>query len=236
MTDYVYWVRGSKHAELAELSIRSVKAVDPEGRCYVYTDDPLLGEVEGAVMCRWPAGEPAMVANLTAQLRHLQASDPFTKVLFLDADVLLKAPFPFASAELYPTWRDHIAVQNSVKVGGHIIDTMPYNYGVLGAVSRPATIEAFTWMRQRVLTMAVPHQHWYGNQFALFELAGHPSRDATEAVPISWTPADRAPRLLVHRLPCEIYNYTPEAPGEDVTGKVALHFKGGRKDLMEAYL
>lgn len=236
MTDYVYWVRGPKHAELAELSIRSVKAVDPNGRCYVYTDDPDLEKVEGGIMCRWAPGEPAMVANLTAQLRHLTSSELDTRVLFLDADVLLKAEFPFNGQELYPTWRDHVAIQENVKVGGGIIDTMPYNYGVLGAVVSPATIEAFTWMRQRILNMAVQHQHWYGNQFALFELAGHPDRGELERVPIRWTPADREPRLWVRRLPCAIYNYTPEAPGEDVTGKVALHFKGGRKDLMEAYL
>lgn len=235
MIDYVYWIRGAKHAELAELSIRSVKAVDRSARALVYTDDPEV-TVEGAVMCRLDnADEPAMVANITAQLRHLSTSEYGRQVWFLDADVLLRKKLPLLDTDLFVTWRS-TTKRDGGKGAEAVAKIMPYNYGVIGAAMSHRTIEAFTWMRQRVLNLAEPHRHWYGNQFALYELCGSPRRGSYEVVTIPWSPDDDQSRVSIRREPCDVYNFVPEGPGEDVEDKFVLHFKGGRKDLMEAYL
>jgi hypothetical protein len=40
-------------------------------------------------------------------------------------------------------------------------------------------------------------------------------------------------KVRVHYLDCEQYNYTPESADEDLSEKFLLHFKGGRKELMQ---
>jgi hypothetical protein len=237
MIDYVYWIRGPKFAELAEVSIQSVHKLDRYARCYVYSDDEAIPQVKGAIVIRMNPGKPAMVANLEAQTRHILNADLGKKILFLDADVVLKKPFPFdTEASLYPTWRDHIGFDKKGKKIEGVAKLMPYNYGVLGARATRSAREAFVWMSHRVESMAEGHQNWYGNQFALAELCGKPDGRERLEVPIPRSLWDIEPRLAIRRLPCETWNYTPETAGEDVSGKGALHFKGGRKDLMEAYL
>lgn len=235
MTDYVWWVRGREHAELCALSVASVRRVDPKAACYVYTDDADKPDIPGAILCAMPPGRPAMVANLDAQVKHLLTSKDYgAAVLFLDSDTLLCKPFPFdESSELWPTWRTHVLKKEEKEIAG-LAKIMPYNYGVLGARVCSNTMEAFIWMKSRIQNMAPAHQNWYGNQFALYELCGHPSLGERSLVPIPWVPGESA-RLRVHRLPCEVWNYTPEKAGEPVEDKGILHFKGGRKDLMEAY-
>lgn len=237
MTDYVYWVKGDQHRAMCVLSIASVRAVDPLARVFVYSDEPgfePLGDVFGKI----EPGQPAMVANIVAQLFHVRSSKKGTKILFLDADTLLCKPFPFddgLGALLYPTWRDYVGFdEKGEKVIG-MAEQMPYNYGVLGVIADQLTLEAFVWMRYRVLNMGRQHQAWFGNQFALAELCGNPKRGARETVPIPWAVGDYDPRLPILRLPCETWNYSPEKAGEDVSDKGILHMKGGRKDLMETY-
>lgn len=232
MIDYVYWIRGAEHRAMCELSIASARKVDKRGAFYVYSDDPDLEPIKGVNWSRMKPGRPAMVANLDAQVTHLSTATYGNKILFLDADVLVKRIFPFGLASLYPTWRDHVAVKDGEKIGG-IAKLMPYNYGVLGALADRWTVEAFLWMRHRILHMSDQHQSWYGNQFALYELCGDPKSERKVAIP--WAMGDYEPKLEVERLPCETWNYVPEGPGEDVEGKGMLHFKGGRKDLMEHY-
>lgn len=236
MTELVYFVRGQKHRELLELSIASVRKVySRTDKVFVYTDDPTL-EPLGDLFTVLPAGRQMMVANLDAQLHHVLRTRASTEVLFLDCDVLLRQRFPFTvNAELYPTWRDHESIdEKGEKVVG-VAAKMPYNYGVLGAVVTPATKEAFCWLRARILLMADDHRDWFGNQFALYDLCGHPTSSPTRK--IRWSLDDPgATTIELCRLPCETWNYSPEKAGEDVTAKGILHFKGGRKDLMEAYL
>lgn len=239
--EIVYFIRGEKHRTMAELSIASVQKVYGRAKVYTYTDDQEFAPLVGTILCRQHGANqeprPMMVANLDAQFRHMITSRLGDLILFLDADVLMRKPFPFqqAGADLYPTWRDHIERdEEGNKVEG-FVNLMPYNYGVLGACVTPASIEAFCWLRARILQMAKAHQKWYGNQFAIFDLCGHPKSSPMRR--ICWTTADRGETVLeLERLPCEVWNYSPEKPGEDVTDKGILHFKGGRKDLMEAYL
>lgn len=232
MTTYVYWVRGQEFYDLAQLSIASVKKVDRSAHFQIYTDDPELKEPG---LCRLAPGRPAMVANLDAQVNALATAPYGERVLFLDADTLLKKPFPFCEADLFVTWRDYVGIKDGEKVVG-IAREQPYNYGVVGAIASARSVEAFIWLRARILRMAKKHQDWYGNQLAMFDLVGAPQKLlGRKTATIRWALDDRGTDLSVMCLPCETHNYSPEAEGEDVSDKVILHMKGKRKELMQAY-
>lgn len=229
-TSYCFWLRGEAHAELAKLSIESVHKIDPGARVYAYTDEPdTTPHVPGALRCVLPSGRPAMVANLDAQISLLGTIPYGDRVLFLDADTLMREAFPWDnSSDLYVTWRDH--VNGDREMAKH----QPINYGVLGCVSNARTFEAFLWLRARILQMAPKHQLWYGNQLAIADLVTGWRQPHSEAR-IRWTLTDTGTAISVRALPCETWNYSPNAENEDVTGKGILHLKGDRKDLMQHY-
>lgn len=233
--DCVYWVRGKEFADLAKLSIASVRKVYQDAKIYVYTDDAEnTPHIEGTVRCELPSGRPAMVANLDAQLLHLNTADYGRHVLFLDADVLVKKPVELICAvDLLVTWRHSASGEGKDSLAA----LMPYNYGVVGAVVNARTREAWTWMRTQVLNMSPTEQNWYGNQLAIAALVGAPPESGSEikTVPITWSLRDLGTPLTVHQLPCATHNFTPQAEGEDVSDKFVLHFKGNRKQMMDAY-
>ena len=171
---------------------------------------------------------PAMVANLDAQIDCLLSTPMGERVLFLDADTIMLQPFPWTDADLHVTWR------SEVNGDTEMARQQPYNYGVLGANVTPATIEAFIWLRARILRMTAERQKWYGNQLALESLLGQPGARKGDAR-VRWTLDDEGTPLSVQELPCDVWNYSPDAADEDVTKKGILHFKGGRKDLIEVY-
>lgn len=234
---YAFWVRGREFAELAAKSIESIKRFDRfliDRRFVVVTDDEavtaeesrvLLGpQVEGWEITR---GRPAMVANLDAQIHVLTHTPIGERVLFLDADTICLKQFPWTDADMHVTYR--------TEVNGDplMAKQQPYNYGVLGVNVTPAVIEAFYWLRARILRMSPDRQAWYGNQLALADLLGQPNGGQNRRV--RWTFEDHGSVLSVCELPCSEWNYSPDSADEDVSGKGILHFKGGRKDLIEAY-
>lgn len=239
MTTYCWWIRGAEFAELAKLSIASVRKVErflAERRVLVYTDEEtptwiasLAPHGSGVEVVRLKPGRPAMVANLDAHVHALADARRGERVLFLDADTLVRKPFPWqAGVDLYATWRDHVNGDREMA------RAQPYNYGVVGVVSNTATIEAFLWMRARILQMAPKNQDWYGNQLALADLLGAP-RGHPWTAHIRWTLSDLGTELNVSPLSCDNWNYSPNAANEDVSEKGILHMKGARKDLMTHY-
>lgn len=232
---YVFWIRGEEHAELARLSVASIRTREPMAPVFVYTDEPdKTPRIVGTERMVLPSGRPAMVANLDAQIAHLMDAPSHTKVLFLDADTLVRQEFPFSASDLYATWRHRVSAASD---GGDIAGLMPYNYGVLGALVSPQILETFIWMRARILQMASRYQNWYGNQLALAELLGAAPAAGIERreFNIRWSPDDRGTPMMASLLPCDQYNYSPEGVDEDVSDKVILHMKGQRKSLMAAY-
>lgn len=233
MTAYCYWLRGEQFVELAQLSIASVRKVDPAAKVYVWTDEPkTTPKIQGVTWQTLESGRPAMVANLDAQIAALNYLTAGERVLFLDADVLLRRSFPWSLVpDLYVTWRDH------VNHDPELAQIQPYNYGVMGCHVRPQTLEAFYWLRARILAMNARNQAWYGNQLALAELVGKAPDEgqADKDVRIRWSLSDRGTLLTVRQLPCEVWNYSPDSADEDVSDKAILHLKGDRKDLMQHF-
>lgn len=219
MMVYAYWTRGDEFEQMAMDSAETAKTVDPEALIDIQVDR---------------GDRPRMVANLDAQITVLNAYPFGTHILFLDADTIVRKPFPFGDEDLYVTWRDHVGVRDGQKVQG-IAALMPINYGVLGVVNSPAVVEAFYWLRTRILKMSQKHQDWYGNQLAIADLvASRPDGDVAERR-IAWTLADEGTPIRVRWLPCDTWNYTPEGEGEDVSDKAIVHCKGDRKDLLRHY-
>jgi hypothetical protein len=240
---YAFWIRGRAFAELAAKSIESIKRFDRfliDRRFVVVTDEssdsvcpdysrPWGGALDNQVQVyftRQP-NRLAMIANLDAQIEILHETPKGERVLFLDADTIMLKPFPWTDADMHVTWRsevngDHAAAKQQ-----------PYNYGVLGVNVTPATIEAFYWLRARILRMNPERQAWYGNQLALADLLGQPNGGKERR--IRWTFEDQGTPLSVCELPCSVWNYSPDTANEDVSGKGILHFKGERKDLIEHY-
>jgi hypothetical protein len=235
---YAYWVRGRAFAELAAKSIETIKRLEPfmaSRRLVVVTDSP-WSEVESwreflpnyvDILIIPGPQRPAMVANLDAQIAALNDTPKGERVLFLDADTLVQKAFPWTNADIHATWRP------DVNGDLELARLQPWNYGVLGVNVTPAVIEAFYWLRARILRMNPERQRWYGNQLALADLLGQPNGGKERR--IRWTLEDEGTPLSVCELPCSTWNWTPSGPDEDITGKGILHCKGDRKDLIEHY-
>lgn len=241
--NYAWFVRGAHHAALAKTSIESVLQADRFARCYVVTDDPTITSLgmDRVTLLRIDTGMPIMLANIEAQIavRHnLQSED----VCFLDTDTLLVKPFDVPPCDIAFTWRDSIGLdEEGEKVEG-IAQRMPYNYGVVVVGPTLGGLEALIWLRERVRVMHASSQQWYGNQLAAAELAGprpdHGAAVDTRRIPWRFTQFGR--EIRVAKLPCEQFNYTPQSLlpdglGEDLTFRHVLHFKGGKRPLMEGY-
>lgn len=237
-TTYCWWVRGRQFAEYAALSIAAAKRVDDSyGRKFlVVTDeaDPdwrdIVAPFGSGVQFRViPSTQPTISARLDAQIAVLFGEARGDRVLFLDADALMRQEFPWEpDADLYLTWRGHV---NGDKDMARLI---PYNGGVVGASVTPAALEAFIWLRSRIRHMSAQNQVWNGDQLAIADLVGAPRAESL-TVPIRWAIMDAGTPLRVRCLPCETWNYSPNEAGEDISAKGIVHLKGNRKDLIEHY-
>lgn len=242
-TIYSYFVRGETHAALCATSIESVRRIDPYARFAVWSDDGTVqipGGKEKRYVYDFEGGLPIMLANLEAQCRTLcSVALPHEKVVFLDTDILLLDPLPWNEYDnLLVTWRDHVGLDKEGQPIAGLSVTMPYNYGVIGAQSGGAAIEAFIWMRERIRRMSPRWQSWYGNQVALAALCGpRPTEGtSTEERRIPWLPTQHGRRIKITKLPGERWNWTPKQIGERTHGiRSILHFKGGARALMESY-
>ncbi len=237
MSSYFWFVRGAEHAAMCRQSIASVRKVDQWARCFVVTDEANPEWDVGVGLYKIEPGRPIMLANLEAQVVALGVAPPTEPVVFLDTDVLLVRPLPTGIADLVVTWRDHVGVVDGEEVEG-VAAQMPYNYGVIITEPNARVLEAFIWMRERVRKMHTGYKQWYGNQIALAELVGPKpvGVPSPEFRKIPWSPASMPGYgINVAKLPCEVFNYTPQAADEDISSKVALHFKGKRRELMPHY-
>lgn len=238
MSSYFWFVRGAEHAAMCRQSIASVQTVDSWARCFVVTDEANPNWDVGVGVYKIEPGRPIMLANLEAQVVALGVAPPTEPVVFLDTDVLLVRPFPQDVADLMVTWRDHVGVVDGEEVEG-VAAHMPYNYGVMMARPNARVLEAFIWMRERVRKMHSGYKQWYGNQLALAELCGPKPAEGEHPIvhrDIPWS-VSSVPGygITVARVPCDTFNYTPQSADEDISSKVALHFKGVRRSLMPDY-
>ena len=91
--------------------------------------------------------------------------------------------------------------------GIDIAKLMPYNTGVMFSKCPAFWRDCYEWCSNA----PEPIQKWWGDQLAVKTIA---------------------PSYRVRELPCDIYNYSPNHPDEDISGRAVLHYKGNRKDWM----
>jgi len=237
MTSYIWFVRGKTHAAMCRTSIESVCKIDREAECIVVTDDPNIGPITDVMYYTRTDALPIMVANVASQVKAMfrATSD---KLVFLDTDVLLLGELPHVG-DVTVTWRDHVTVNDEGEKQEGIASIMPYNYGVITARFNENSADAFIWMRERIKQMGHRQQEWYGNQLALAELAGPIKKDAVGVEvgerEIPWSLHQPGTRVVIGKIPCERFNYTPQSADEDIDSRYALHFKGKKRDLMKGY-
>lgn len=240
MSTYSYFVRGAKHAAMCRTSIESVKRFESDARFIVMTDEDARDwSIPDASVHVFDSGMPIMLANLEAQCQALSQVAYGESITFLDTDILMLEALPvIPGAHLTITWRDHVLKNDEDEKIEGIASTMPYNYGVMRAVSCYRTSEVFIWMRERIRKMHQGHQKWYGNQLALHELAGPRPTDGmrVDSRRIPWTLTELGNVILIAKIPCERWNWTPSKVGERLHGVHSVcHFKGKARGLMESY-
>lgn len=239
MRVYSYFVRGAEHFAMFRTSAESVHRADPHAVILVMTDDEQVNSAWHYVR-RIDPGQPIMLANIDGQVEALIDSMQWgvDSIAFIDTDTIVQRPLILSSpgGDIAVTWRDHVRVVDDEKVEG-IAGVMPYNYGLILARPSRAAAEAFIWLRERVRKMHDRHQKWYGNQMALAALCGPPPSEGwrTDERRIPWHLTALGTTVRVLKLPCEIWNYTPQKAGEDVSQRAMLHFKGASRHLMEGY-
>jgi len=145
---------------------------------------------------------------MTYRMDHL-AQLPDSDLLVLDTDVLVQTDL----GEVFSAPFDAALTKRKGRIlygGKDIVESMPYNTGVMFSRKRAFWQECASLCRQ----MPDDLQRWWGDQLAVKAVAD--SR-----------------RFKIVELPCEQFNYTPKSQDEDVSVKYAVHYKGPqRKEWM----
>lgn len=230
----VWWIRGEGFAEWCDLSARSVRKLYPTAHLYAMTEE-YHEDLEGSVnqiVNKDLAKYPKMVANVMAQTRFLLGDLFNTRTAFLDVDTLLINPLPIFDTDLAITWR--AAPEDAEQGLKTLYVRMPYNYGVILFNPTAGAKEAMIWLRQRLFELNNQLQDWYGNQWALRELAGPlPQKHGPEDIFYDSRVTEIGEEISFTKFPCHIYNYTPESEKEPgLKEKVVVHVKGDRKEMM----
>lgn len=152
-------------------------------------------------------GDPLMLYRM----RHL-ASLVTANVICLDTDIYVQTDLSKVFAfgfDVALTWRQGpIYDTTDVKREIDLAKVMPYNNGVMFSRNPAFWRECY-----RVISEVEDRQvqNWYGDQ---------------------WTTARVAPSFNVLKLHCDNFNYTPKREEEDVSTRLAVHYKGERKQWM----
>lgn len=171
--------------------------------------DEKTPELPGCNVFRVPRGTEGFVlwrARAYAAFNRPGAYLDTDLIVQRDLSPIMALDFDVALAKTWVIVRD--------PKGTNLTEIMPYNGGVV-FVKHP---EFWPHVVEQIEAMPEKHQNWYGDQFALAELAK---------------------QYYTLELPNKLYNYTPKIheyeSGADLSDKWILHFKGGRKDWMKKY-
>lgn len=187
---------------LAKIMVASAKRHIPNARLLMMTDSAEQ-RIDGCDLQVLPYdGERLM----TYRVRHLAARDE--PMIVLDTDVVVQDDLSHVFVKRFDvalTKRDGVLMHN----GQNIVKIMPYNTGVMFSRCR-----AF-WQECLETLESAPEniQRWWGDQLAV--------RMAAESG-----------RYRVLELPVAKYNYSPSSESEDVSNRLAVHYKGRRKQWM----
>jgi len=127
-------------------------------------------------------------------------------VLILDTDVVVQSDLSKVFAfpfDVALTWRDGPIYDPSGKQD--VTKIMPFNCGVMWSRSQQFWHDCLMWCKDKPVG-------WYADQLAV---------------------AAVSPEYHTLRLHCDNFNYTPGSATEDVSMRLAVHYKGNRKAWMK---
>lgn len=143
------------------------------------------------------------VGLMEYRLRHL-AQIPDGDTLILDTDVIVQAdlsPLFAFPFDLALTKRYDPIIDCD---GTDLSKVMPYNTGVMFSRKQQFWRYCHEWLKP----WGAPAKKWYGDQMAVAAIA---------------------PAWNVLNLHCDNFNYSPESEDEDVSRRLVVHYKGGRR-------
>ncbi len=196
-----------KISKVAQIMVTSVKQVMPAAKIVQMTDydtKPVIG-VDEVIRKRYDGR-----FLMPYRMLHLQ-DFPESQAIFLDTDVVVRkdlAPVFDEDFDIGLTIRLHPIIDPN---GVDVTKTMPYNTGVM--FSKQAGKPFWAKAHQYCLSLPLEKREWWGDQLSVKAIA-----DTTS--------------LKVKTFPCDLYNYTPKKPDEDLGGKFVVHYKGKRKEWM----
>lgn len=194
--------------EVAALMVDSVRRHMPGAIIVQLTDewteavpgvDTLIRMVKGADFINW-------------RLRHMvEIGDTFEKILWMDYDVIaqsdLREVFDLHAFDIALTKRD----ATDSTISAEILRVCPHNMGVGWSWGSAWGF----WRKALSIYQARPRRDgWMDGQIAI-EQAIDEVRSVNS--------------LKVISLAASVYNYTPRSENEDLSGRKAVHYKGGRK-------
>ena len=224
---------------MCRVSAASVKKVDPTATKIVITEersrDWEIPEVEEIISM---PGTPWTHLTKISHLTRFVLTHPDWEILSIDSDTLVLKPFPFPETDLWLTWRRFIKNMKDLSTKGDV-GTHTYNGGVWGLRCSRNGHEIMIWMRERLRRMSESNREWWGDQSALYELAGPPPLEGggSEVHKVRF-PIDGVidgDHISIAKIPCEEWNYSPTKKDEDVISKGILHFKGGSREFFPEY-
>lgn len=241
MKSYVWWVRGDEHAKMCAVSAASVARADPEAERWVIVpegskDGERLKEIADVVLMPETPWTHLTKISCLAQFAMARWDDR-QDLVFIDSDTIVQKPLPVEN-DMWLTWRRSVTdMKSEDKRQIDLPVTQTYNGGVWGVNAGIAGIETMLWMRERLRKMSPQMREWYGDQAALAELAGPPPESGTRVdkvrFPVPYVLS--GDELVITKLPCSMWNYTPTREDEDVSDKGILHFKGGSRKFFYTY-
>ncbi len=195
-------------SKVAQIMVASVKSAMPGVRIIQMTDTntkPVTG-VDDVIRKRYDDKY-----LMPYRLLHLKDFPP-GDVIFLDTDIVVQK-------DLSPIFEEDFDIGLTKRFkpvrdlnGYDLAAEMPYNTGVM--FSRASGTSFWQKSYEHCLTLPKHDQEWWGDQLSIKATA-----DTTD--------------LKLKEFPCDLYNYTPHTPVEDVSGKFVLHYKGPhRKEWM----
>jgi len=144
-------------------------------------------------------------AAMLFRLQHLARMDG--EILLLDTDVIVQHDLSKVFAfpfDIALTRRDGPILDPQ---GNDLVKWMPYNGGVVFSRCRAFWRQCHAWLSAQDSQL----QNWYGDQLALAKFA------------------NCYDLMTLH---CDNFNYSPSTEDEDVSGHLAVHYKGNRKKWM----
>jgi hypothetical protein len=225
------------YLEIAALSFAAAARRAPRARRILLTDErtAVPEDIGAQVVLRRPIDcTRLMYERMRVQEQHLAARPAGRATVFMDVDVVTNrdpAEIFTQDFDIGLTWRTEFP---EAPVNGGLIFVGPGERGIAFFRETLRCYDALAEDGRIQPLFDRDLRAWWGDQFALALMVGY--RNLAERLGGGMTVGDARVRFL----PCNEYNFTPDAnvryDDDFLDARFFLHFKGNRKPMQAAYL